>query len=152
MIGNQKGYHSHALIIYQFRSEERVFMITPHGNSKSNSKGFIWTQKSTFDDLKENVKHHLQPRIAMDSVSESRGGINSAPSSGSIPRNTNQVCNLFKSKEKPSTQRMTSDRYLDLIIKCKGQCKNPKTTFIQKWESIEWYRKILSEWDKVSFR
>ena len=88
----------------------------------------------------------------MDSVSESRGGINSAPSSGSIPRNTNQVCNLFKSKTKPSTQTMTSDPYLDLIIKWKGQCKNTKTTFIQKWESIEWYRKILFEWDKISFR
>ena len=42
-MGNQKGYHSHALITYQFRTEERAFMITPHGNSKSNSIGFIRT-------------------------------------------------------------------------------------------------------------
>ena len=44
------------------------------------------------DDLKENFKHNLQLRIAMDSVSDSRGGINNAPSSGFIPRNINQVC------------------------------------------------------------
>ena len=60
----------------------------------------------------------------MDSLSESRGGINSAPSSGSIPRNMNQVHNLSKFKVKSSTQTMTSDPYLDLIIKCKEQCKS----------------------------
>ena len=122
-------------IDYQFRSEVQAFTITPHGNSKSSNKSFIKTQKSALDDLKENVKHNLQPRIAMNSVnsvSENRGGINLAPSSGSILRNINQVYNLSKSKAKSLTQTMTNDPYLDLIIKCKQQCMDPKATFIQK--------------------
>ena len=119
-------------IDYQFRSEVQAFTITPHGNSKSSNKSFIRTQKSALDDLKENVKHNLQPRIAMNSVSENRGGINSAPSLGSILRNINQVYNLPKSKAKSLTQTMTNDPYLDLIIKCKQQCMDPKATFIQE--------------------
>ena len=73
---------------------EHIVVLTAHGSSsKTESKPYIRTKKSTLASLKESVATS-QPRIAVDKVAENLGGMLNGNSSGSWPRNIKQAYNL----------------------------------------------------------
>jgi len=69
-----------------------MFELGAHGNSTIQFDPFMRTQKSTLQLIK---KHSAEkpPRICIDMIRESKGGILLCESNGSLPRNTNQVYN-----------------------------------------------------------
>lgn len=117
---------------YQFTDKEHRIPIKAHGSSKSESKPYIRTQKSTINRLKEAVATS-QPRIAVDKVAEEVGGMLNGSSSGSWPKNIKQAYNLKTRVHcKSSEVAATSDPYMALVMQCKEDAKDQKTAYIRQ--------------------
>ena len=114
-------------IEYQFTGKEYDFKILPHGNSKSKGR-FARTKTSTINKLRTELLTKA-PIIAMTNVSENVGGILGVNSSGYLPWNINQACNL---KKRPNKIEPTTDPYNALILACKEDAKNPNTSFMRE--------------------
>ena len=83
---------THSLVQYTFEDEEHAVLVCPHGNSK-HKESFLQTMPSTLQKLK-SVAQDLIPKFAICEVSSSSGGLASASSVGSLPRNRQQVSNI----------------------------------------------------------
>ena len=84
---------------YWFESgREHKVNIKPHGNSKRSKQPYYRTLPSTLQSLKEEAENHA-PKAVVNSVYERNGGIMSAHSVGSLPRNREQVSNIRRGTE-----------------------------------------------------
>lgn len=114
---------------YQFEQEEHEFVIQPHGNRKKSQEPYKRTQKSTIEMLQRALQSE-PPRIAIDVVRERHGGITKATSSAAQPRNIEQTYNIKKTQTS-SCHTINQDPYMQVILQCKEQAKDPSTQFIQ---------------------
>ena len=111
---------------------EHIVVLTAHGSSKTESKPYIRTQKSTLTSLKESVATS-QPRIAVDKVAENLGGMLNGNSSGSWPRDIKQAYNLKSRIDcKAPNIAVSSDPYMALVMQCKEEAKDEKTAYIRQ--------------------
>ena len=83
---------THSLVQYTFENEEHAVLVRPHGSSK-HKESFLQTMPSTLQKLKK-VAQDLTPKFAICEVWSSYGGLASASSAGSLPRNRQQVSNI----------------------------------------------------------
>lgn len=116
-------------IEYQFEEVKVAFSIEPHGNNKYILSSYKRTQSSTMKTLREELDNN-QPRIAVDSICENIGGITKVNSAACVPRNLHQAYNMNREK-KTSEIKTKEDPYMEVILECKEQAKNPSSQFIQ---------------------
>lgn len=113
---------------YYFQGEEHTFEIQPHGNSKGN-QAFIPTTFSTKVALQEKASKLNSPRMVINEVSESVGGLLGASSESALPRNIKQVYNLSTLYSKHG--KASVDPYAQLVMKSKEEYKKPEEVFIR---------------------
>lgn len=108
---------------YSFCGNPHVIVQKPHGNSKS-SKPFIRTTPSTLQKLKECCKH-CQPKQAVSTVTNVKGGVVNAKVVGDIPRNRRQVYNI------KSNRSEENDVLLSVMIMCKQSMGKDDNCFVR---------------------
>ena len=109
---------------YQFDETEHVISILAHGNRKSGNKPYIRTEKSIIERIKEQPME-AKPRHTFDNISKERGGVLSATSASTLPRDRKQVAYLKSCvKQKKYTNidlTAKRDPFLVLTVKCKEE-------------------------------
>ena len=109
-----------ALVQYTFDEEEHVITLGPHGNAKKRST-YLRTLPSTLQKLCK-VSQNLTPKFAVCEVSSAAGGIMSATSAASLPRNRQQVSNMRRRTEISSDPYATKQK--DPLFSVMVMCKN----------------------------
>ena len=109
-------------------------MITlgPHGNAKNRST-YLRTLPSTLQKLRK-VSQNLTPKFAVCEVSSASGGIMSASSAASLPRNRQQVSNMRRRTEITSDPYTTKqkDPLFSVMVMCKNtEGKNADESFVR---------------------
>ena len=79
---------THSLVQYTFEDEEHLVLLHPHGNSREFS-----LNNAEYPPEIEGAQD-LMPKFAICEVSSSSGGLTSASTVGSLPRNRQQVANI----------------------------------------------------------
>ena len=80
-------------------SDEVVFTVSPHGNSKKSTVPFYPTKKSTMNAIKDNLTSKSPADAFMNAV-KSAGGIVGAREPGELPRSKRQVYDLNRNMKK----------------------------------------------------
>ena len=109
-----------ALVQYTFDKEEHAITLGPHGNAKKGST-YLRTLPSTLQKLRK-VSQNLTPKFAVCEVSSAAGGIMSASSAASLPRNRQQVSNMRRRTEISSDPYTTKQK--DPLFSVMVMCKN----------------------------
>ena len=121
-----------ALVQYTFDEEEHVITLGPHGNAKKRST-YLRTLPSTLQKLRK-VSRNLTPKFAVCEVSSASGGILSASSAASLPRNRQQVSNMRRRAEMSSDPYTTKqkDPVFSVMVMCKNsEGKNADESFVR---------------------
>ena len=109
---------------YQFDETEHVIFILTHGNRKSGNKPYIRKEKSIIERIKEEPVE-AKPRHTFDNISKERGGVLSATSASTLPRDRKQVTYLksLMKQNKCTNIDLTGkcDPFLVLTVKCKEE-------------------------------
>ena len=116
-------------IEYQFQSAVNRFQIKAHGNSKEENTPYKRTRPSTTKYLEDKDR---QPRHLFDEASERVGGISKCNSVGALPRNPRQVYYNQSKKKGITSSSCVPDPYMNLVLICKEQKKNPETQFVRE--------------------
>jgi hypothetical protein len=125
-----------AMITYQFDEEEHTFSIKSHANSKEKTP-YRRTQDSTFKAIETKVVVE-KPRQVFQSVAESSGdGLFKGTQPSAWPRDMAQIYNIKKQQKKKLTSTgsdnvCANDPYFALILQCKEDEANPKTSFVRR--------------------
>ena len=109
-----------SIVQYHFTGNEHEILVRPHGNSK-RSEPYVRTMPSTLNKLTE-VASEKTPKPALHAVSSQSGGVISALSAGSLPRNERQVKNI-RGKLKNVTGNST-DPLHSVMMMCKDTMKD----------------------------
>ena len=109
-----------ALVQYTFDEEEHIIISGPHGNAKKENT-YLRTLPSTLQKLRK-ASQNLTPKFAVCEVSSASGGIMSATSAASLPRNRQQVSNMRRHTETSSDPYCTKQK--DPLFSVMVMCKN----------------------------
>jgi hypothetical protein len=101
----------HCLLQYQFDGEEHMVADSPHGNSKNNSLLYMRTKSGLHKKIKKEAFSH-GPNEVFDLLS---GDVRLVKSSGSVPRNHQQISNA----RKQLCQNKEKDTLFSVMEKCK---------------------------------
>ena len=124
------------MVTYQFDEEEHTFNIKSHANSKEKTP-YRRTQDSTFKAIETKVVVE-KPRQVFQSVAESSGdGLFKGTQPSAWPRDMAQIYNIKKQQKKKLTSTgsdnvCANDPYFALILQCKEDEANPKTSFVRR--------------------
>ena len=122
----QQSYR-YALVQYMFTKGEQTVRGKPHGNSKTSSRPYKRTMKSTIVKIKTEVEK-VGPRKVIHSIVKDRGRIDSLRTSGELPRDRKQIYNVVQTLSGPERVR---DSLEVLMEKCKEEMVNDYTAFIR---------------------
>ena len=67
--------------------------MAPHGNSKSNRRPYLRTQRSTLESVKENLGK-MKPKDIVDMTYSNAGGVFNMKSASEVCRDCTQVYNM----------------------------------------------------------
>ena len=128
--------HPYVLITYKFdKVPEHTILVSPHGNCKEN-KPYKRTMESTKKLLSTKLESQ-SPKIAVNSVHESMGGIINAESAGKLPRNRDQAYYLKKKNQHQEINNSIgsglSQGIHDMLYVVMEQCKKAERSdrFVQ---------------------
>ena len=127
----QQSYR-YALVQYVFTKGEQTVRGKPHGNSKTSSRLYKRTMKSTIVKIKTEVEK-VDPRKVIHSIVKDRGRIDSLRTSGELPRDRKQIYNVVQTLSGPERVR---DSLEVLMEKCKEEIINDYTAFIRLTTSL----------------
>jgi hypothetical protein len=120
------------LVQYTFEEEEHAVLVRPHGNSK-HKESFLRTMPSALQKLKK-VAQNLTPKFAICEVSSSSGGLASAPSVGSLPRNRQQVSNIRRrtgESNEPSIGKKKDPLFAVMTLCKESEGRNTQDHFVR---------------------
>ena len=122
------------LVIYKFEGvPEHVVLVKPHGNAKRSGQ-YTRTKESTKQKLKDQLKT-AAPKLAVDQVYESKGGILKATSGGDLPRGLQQAYDLKRAnrEELSVCPVYSSCGTRDMLFTVMQQCKTAEkgTVFVR---------------------
>ena len=111
-----------------FGGEEVPIALPSHGNSKKNKRPYFRTQKSTLDDVKENIDT-MRPKHIVEKLYNEAGGILHVQSSGEVCRNRTQVYNAKRYQQR--TSGLTSNCKKDLVYDLLEQNYSSESDFVR---------------------
>ena len=122
------------LVIYKFEGvPEHVVLVKPHGNAKRSGQ-YTRTKESTKQKLKDQLKT-AAPKLAVDQVYKSKGGILKATSGGDLPRGLQQAYDLKRAnrEELSVCPVYSSCGTRDMLFTVMQQCKTAEkgTVFVR---------------------
>ena len=132
--------HRYCLVQYSFKGgAEHSIELRSHGNSKSQSTGYMrtWTSTKTF--LKSASEKSKPREVVYKTVTEELQGLPSCSGIGQLPRGRQQVQDFGrKPRDKKSVPLKNisgagrqDDPWFRLLGDCKKQARNRKSAFIR---------------------
>ena len=93
---------------------------------------------STLDLLRKEAQSYM-PKVAVEAVDDANGGMMEADSTGSLPRNWQQVSNYKISLSGSNEQRRKNvkglrDKLSAVMERCFKQSRTPETVFVRKFQ------------------
>lgn len=88
------------LLHYQFDGKPSKFKVEKHGNRSSSNMPYVRTKASTKQSIAETAQQY-GPKRALLQVTKESGGVCGVDSTGTLPRNVNQVKYIKKKQQEP---------------------------------------------------
>ena len=111
------------IVQYAFQFGEHNVKICSRGNSHRHSDSYIRTHPSTLQRIEEGASNcwfNFQSVVAI--ITETEGGIMKCQSPSNLPRNHQQVSNVWHECSSKTTNHDLIDAVMEMCVKAKSGC------------------------------